>query len=82
METIETTCKPAALMGRLASGQELGAGVRVHAVPGTTQHYGHGKALCGAEPGRRSGGWDVEFYAGKPVTCPRCVKKVRATAQP
>jgi len=65
--------KPAALMGRLANGNEADAGKLVHLVPDNTGHYGHGRALCGAEPGRRSGGWDIEHFASP--TCIRCVSK-------
>lgn len=65
--------KPAALMGRLANGNEADRGRLVHLVPIETNHYGHGRALCGAKPGRRSGGWDVV----NPVspTCLRCISR-------
>jgi hypothetical protein len=72
--------KPAALMGRLANGFEADAGKRVHLVPDDTGHYGLGRALCGAEPGRRSGGWDVDWYVSKQVTCPRCLKRAAKEA--
>lgn len=70
--------KPAALMGRLANGNEADAGRLIHLVPDDTGHYGHGRALCGARPGRRSGGWDTEFYAARNPTCRRCIKKIMA----
>lgn len=65
---------PAKKMGRLADGRELGQGAVIHAVPAGTMHYGHAKAACGTQPGRRSGGWHVENLAGRPVTCARCAK--------
>jgi hypothetical protein len=63
------------MMGRLASGLQGGHGVRVHAVEaGTTAAYCHGKAICGARPGRRSCGWsDVEKL---PISCPKCQAKL------
>ena len=64
--------KPAALMGRLANGCERDAGTVVHLVADAIEHYGHGRALCGAKPGRRSGGWDTEYFAGRAATCARC----------
>lgn len=68
--------KPAQLMGRLANGNEADQGRLVHAVPDSTQHYGHATAACGAKPGRRSGGWAVDHYVGGSVTCVRCVAKI------
>lgn len=72
--------KPAQLMGRLANGFEADSGTRIHLVPDGTGHYGAGKALCGAEPGRRSGGWDVDHYIGREATCPRCLKRAAKEA--
>ena len=75
--------KPAALMGRLANGFENGQGRLIHLVPDEAIHYGHGaRALCGAKPGRRSGGWDVETFAGGigMATCVRCVSKQKRSA--
>lgn len=71
--------KPAQLMGRLSNGFEADQGKRIHAVPDNVGHYGLGKALCGAKPGRRSGGWDVDHHAGRAVTCPRCVARMPET---
>jgi hypothetical protein len=71
-----TVTKPAVLMGRLANGCESDKGRRVHAVAGDVEDYGHGRALCGAQPGRRSGGWEVSFAANKAIDCPRCLKAV------
>lgn len=71
--------KPAQLMGRLANGNEADQGRLVHAVPDDTAHYGHATAACGAKPGRRSGGWDVDHYTGGSVTCIRCVAKMQRT---
>lgn len=66
----------AKLAGRCANGLERGQGTNLHAIPATQvrQHGGFveatGKALCGAEPGRRSVGWTA--CESRPVTCPRC----------
>jgi len=63
------------MMGRLASGLQGGHGVRIHATePGKTAAYCRGKALCGAEPGRRSAGWSPPEEL--PVNCPKCLKKM------
>lgn len=68
---------PALKMGRLANGSALDAGYAVHAVPkGTRQNDLTAVALCGATPGRTSGGWDVEFPAAAPVSCPKCRRKL------
>lgn len=63
--------KPLRLAGRCANGSERDSGARFHAVPGTSW-----RALCGAEPGRRSAGWSE--HAGPAVTCPRCLRKMKA----
>lgn len=73
--------KPASLMGRLANGNEADSGTLVHLVPDETGHYGDGRALCGARPGRRSGGWDVDHYVGASPTCIRCVSKQQKAEQ-
>lgn len=73
--------KPAQLMGRLANGNEADQGRRIHLVSDDVGHYGRGKALCGAEPGRRSGGWDVDWTRGKLVNCPRCLSKAAKVAK-
>lgn len=39
--------------------------------------YTIGKALCGAKPGPRSGGWTCRTDLA--VSCPRCIKKMQAT---
>jgi hypothetical protein len=65
----------AQLMGRLANGNEADQGKRIHLVPQAVVQYGYGVALCGAKPGRRSGGWDVEYFKNAAPTCPRCVRK-------
>ncbi|HEL5401710.1 TPA: hypothetical protein UOJ25_001824 [Stenotrophomonas maltophilia] len=66
----------AKLAGRCANGLERGQGTKLHAIPAAQvrQHAGFveatGKALCGAQPGRRSVGWTVcEQHL---VSCPRC----------
>lgn len=62
--------EPMEMLGRLANGAELDHGRRVHAVA-----TGKRKAMCGAEPGRRSVGWSRS--SGEEVTCPRCAKKAK-----
>jgi hypothetical protein len=51
--------------GRCCEG-ERDHGLVVHLVQGRR------KALCGAEPGRRSAGWSG--YPSEQATCPRCLK--------
>ena len=59
-------------IGRCTSGAERGKGYVYHAVSsGWT-------ALCGAEPGRMSAGWQSEPEPLERVTCPRCMKKLGA----
>jgi hypothetical protein len=67
--------KPARKTGRCASGAQRDGGVVLHAVEERSQW---GKALCGTEPGRLSGGWDfdVEFW-GTEVTCQRCLIRMK-----
>ncbi|WP_168356106.1 hypothetical protein [Stenotrophomonas maltophilia] len=74
----------AKLAGRCANGLERGQGTKLHAIPAAQvrQHGGFveatGKALCGAQPGRRSVGWTVcEQHL---VSCPRC-QRVLARVQ-
>lgn len=69
--------KAAALMGRLANGNEADAGHVIHMVSDDIGHYGHGKALCGAQPGRRSGGWDTYHFVDSKPTCARCARKLQ-----
>lgn len=72
---------PAILMGRLANGSALDAGHRVHLVPlGTAQYDSTAVALCGSTPGRRSGGWDVQYPATALANCPGCVRKNKKEA--
>ena len=61
--------QPMEMLGRLANGAELDHGRRVHAVPN-----GSRRAMCNAEPGRRSVGWTRSD--SDTVTCPRCIKKL------
>lgn len=72
--------EPRMMMGRLASGVQGGHGVKVHATePGKTAAYCRGKAICGAEPGKRSAGWSgVEQL---PVNCPKCLKKMKTESE-
>jgi hypothetical protein len=60
----------ARLAGRCANGYERDSGRRFHALETYSEF---GKALCGAKPGRLSGGWSESPGS---VTCPRCLKKL------
>jgi len=68
------------LTGRCANGAERDRGKLYHAVPigninlDTFHDSNWGKAMCGAEPGRRSNGWSD--CKGREVTCPRCAKRL------
>jgi hypothetical protein len=55
--------------GRLTDGAERGHGTRIHARP--ANQY---PALCGAKPGRRSGGWVDPPDGATAPTCPRCAR--------
>jgi hypothetical protein len=67
-----TEIRTSYLAGRCANGAERDGGTRYHAIP-----VGSWKALCGAEPGRRSAGWSENgFTQSHEVTCPRCPRKV------
>lgn len=57
----------ARLAGRCANGAERDSGTLYHAI-----QLGDYKAMCSAEPGRRSAGWSP--YHGDNVTCPRCLR--------
>lgn len=59
------------LVGRCSNGCEADGGKRWHIVIGD-------KALCGAEPGRRSAGWSA--VETEQATCPRCLKRAGITA--
>lgn len=63
----------ARLAGRCANGAERDGGRRYHALARFSEF---GTALCGAKPGRTSGGW-CQPYGDQPVTCPRCLSKIR-----
>jgi hypothetical protein len=58
------------MTGRCANGAERDHGTRTHAVK-----FGQYKAICGAEPGRRSVGWSTPWN-GRDITCPRCIKRL------
>jgi hypothetical protein len=62
--------QPMYLLGRLANGAERDKGHLVHAVPPC------GPALCGADYGRMSAGWQNAESAE--ITCPRCLKKSKS----
>lgn len=68
---IDLDYKPRVKAGRLANGAERDHGTIIHAV-GT-----HG-ALCGTEPGMRSGGWVKPYPQGDDalVNCDRCMKTI------
>lgn len=68
--------EPRMLLGRLSNGCESDHGKKIHACePGKTAAYCRGKALCGAEPGKRSAGWsDIE---NSPVNCSKCLKNMK-----
>ena len=58
---------------RSKHGAEKDRGIVVHIVIGEEPNgYWGGKALCGAEPGRRSNGW---FSVEKGATCEKCISK-------
>ncbi len=59
------------MLGRCANGYERDSGRLSHAV-----RADNWQSLCGAEPGRRSAGWSE--YADESVTCPRCLRKMKA----
>lgn len=69
------------LMGRLSNGWERDRGRVIHALPDTCKQYDTGAAACGAVPGRRSGGWDVDHAAGREISCPRCLRRLRASGE-
>ena len=56
------------LLGRLANGAERDKGRLIHAVPP------RGPALCGADYGRMSIGWQSAENAE--ITCSRCLKRI------
>ncbi len=70
----------ASMAGRCSSGEEKGQGSLIHAVhdsQGRDQGNRvdiHGKAACGAAPGRRSVGWTHRRLAE--ITCPKCLRKL------
>lgn len=64
--------KAAVMLGRLSNGAERDKGRVVHGVDDSMPDYGQGKALCGAEPGRRSVGWHLRSDLS--ITCPRCLR--------
>ncbi len=69
-----------AKLGTLSSGAQRNHGTVLHALPLSVSHFGYGKALCGTEPGRRSIGWATD-YEGMPVTCKRCLAKIKVSEQ-
>lgn len=63
------------LTGRGRTGTDS-TGPLVHAVDGFDGFPNFSKAICGAEPGRRSNGWSD--YRAPAATCPKCLKKLAA----
>lgn len=63
----------ARLAGRCANGAELDGGRKYHLLE---RYSEFGKALCGAKPGRTSGGWS-QPYGDKEATCQDCIRKQR-----
>lgn len=59
------------LLGRLRNGAARDHGILNHAVK-----LGEWKAVCGAQPGRRSVGWVRAYDLEEGVTCPRCIKRM------
>lgn len=64
----------AMMTGRCLNGAERDRGRLIHAI---ADNSAFGKALCGAQPGRLSNGWDWDEDA---PTCPRCVAKLKKLA--
>lgn len=62
--------KPKVLIGRTRNATEPG-GYRAHAV---AEDSWFAKALCGAQPGRRSNGWSE--WTPSAITCPKCLAKL------
>lgn len=58
------------MLGRLRNGAARDHGILTHAVKN-----GEWRAVCGAQPGRRSVGW-VRSYNDETITCPRCLKRL------
>lgn len=67
---------PAYKQGRNANGWGKDRGAIYHAVR-AADISSFGKALCGAYPQGRSGGWGTPIGAAA-VTCKRCLKKIDA----
>lgn len=64
------------LTGRNRTATER-TGHLFHAIQGEDNYYpGFGKAICGAQPGRRSNGWSE--HRSDYATCPKCLKKLQA----
>jgi len=64
---------PRMLAGRCSDGAQRDMGTKVHAL---SQHDARfGEAVCGAEPGRTSGGW-VQPHGSGQITCKRCLKRL------
>lgn len=71
--------------GRLANAAERGAGLIIHAVDSSESVLDlKTAALCGAKPGGRMGWNDHATLAPtsplRAITCPKCLKKLRAPA--
>ena len=79
--TILTTLTPARKTGRCVTGAERGGGRRIHAIGQVDRERAllnggsWAKALCGAEPGRNSPGWEPEPTETR-ITCPACQARI------
>lgn len=77
-----TAYLPAYLQGRNANGHGLDAGHLYHALRVTeVEEFGFlgETALCGASPGRHSGGWTERPQ--ETVTCKRCLRRMSSVNQ-
>lgn len=63
------------LAGRCRNGAARDAGPLYHVVPNRTF-----KAICGAKPSYSSAGWSDHETPGQVATCPKCLKKIKASA--
>ncbi len=65
------------LQGRNANGAHRDAVTKIHALSGSDR-----TALCGAMPGRLSGGWAETWQEDPQISCRRCIRKFdKITAQ-
>ena len=65
------------MAGRLANGAEADGGYLYHARLLEADGYPAFKAVCGAQPGRRSIGWGAYKPSSRRVTCKRCLARLQ-----